>query len=103
MATAFAAAATAPALPACCMRMSHACHGQQNPPGDKFESVCRNCGWCHAVPNARAHLTFVSSTFSFSVYHAAQIAGPDSHPTLAASRLHASRAPPRSSFATEQS
>jgi hypothetical protein len=97
MATAFAATA-APALPGCCMRMAHSCHSRDNS-GDKFESVCRACGWCHALPNASAHLAVMSVTFSFSVYNAAEFAEPQSQPISAPSRLHASRGPPRNAIA----
>jgi hypothetical protein len=96
MATALAAAA--PALPACCMRMAHSCHSHDNS-GDKFESVCRTCGWCHALPNASAHLAATSVTLSFSVSHAAKFAEPQSQPISAPSRLHASRGPPRNAIA----
>ena len=98
MATAFAAAASAPALPACCMRMAHSCHSHDNA-GAQFESVCRTCGWCHALPNARAHLAVTSVTFTFSIYHAAEFAEPQSQPISAPSRLHASRGPPRNAIA----
>jgi hypothetical protein len=98
MATALAAAASAPALPACCMRMAHGCHSHDNS-GAKFESVCRTCGWCHALPNARAHLASAAIAFSFSVYHAPQLAESLSQAAAAPSRLHASRAPPRNAIA----
>jgi hypothetical protein len=98
MATALAAAAAAPALPACCMRMAHGCHSHDGSEA-KFESVCRTCGWCHALPNASAHLAVTSVKFSFSIYHAAEFAEPQSHPISAPSRLHASRGPPRNAIA----
>jgi hypothetical protein len=98
VATVFAAAASSPLLPACCMRMAHSCHSQDNS-GAKFESVCRACGWCHALPNARAHLAVTSVRFAFSIYHPAEFAEPQSQPISAPSRLHASRAPPRSAIA----
>ena len=97
MATAIAAAAPA-APPACCMRMAHGCHLHDNS-GAKFESVCRSCGWCHALPNARAHLASAAITFSFSVYHAPDLAESLSQPLAAPSRLHASRAPPHNAIA----
>ncbi|MBZ5627659.1 MAG: hypothetical protein LAO06_02210 [Acidobacteriia bacterium] len=98
MATAFAAAASAPAQKACCMRASHGCHEHDqsgNQSGDQFESICHACGWCHALPNAPAHLASASVTFSFSVYLAAGPADSQSQPAPAPSRLHSSRAPPR--------
>jgi hypothetical protein len=103
MATAFAAAAASPARPACCMRMSHACHSQNEQSSDKFQSVCRTCGWCHALPNARAHLHTASVIFSISIAHAAAILESQSQPSLAVSRLHASRAPPLSASAIAES
>ena len=96
MATALAAAAAAPALPACCVRMAHSCHSHDNS-GAQFESVCRTCGWCHALPNARAHLASAAIAFSFSVYHAPQLFESLFQTAPAPSRLHASRAPPRRS------
>lgn len=98
MATAFAAAASAPTLPACCMRMAHGCHSHENS-GAKFESVCRTCGWCHALPNARAHPAYAAVAFSFPVYHAPELSESLSQPAAAPSRLHASRAPPRNAIA----
>lgn len=98
MATALAAAASAPTLPACCMRMAHGCHSHDNS-GAKFESVCRTCGWCHALPNARAHLASAAIAFSFLVYHAPEVSESLFQPAAAPSRLHASRAPPRNAIA----
>jgi hypothetical protein len=92
------AAASSPASPACCMRMAHGCHSHDNS-GDKFESVCRTCGWCHALPNAQAHLAAAAAAFSFSVDHAPQLSGSLSQAAAAPSRLHASRAPPRNAIA----
>ncbi|MBZ5510531.1 MAG: hypothetical protein LAN70_05100 [Acidobacteriia bacterium] len=100
MATALAAAASSPASPACCMRAAHGCHSHNNS-GAKFESVCHTCGWCHALPNARAHLASAAIAFSFSVYRAPQLSESLSQAAAAPSRLHASRAPPRSAPATE--
>jgi hypothetical protein len=100
MATALAAAASSPVSPACCMRMAHACHSQDNT-GPRFESVCRTCGWCHALPNARAHLASAAIALSFSVYHAPALSESQSQPAAAPSRLHASRAPPRNAIAIE--
>ena len=100
MATALAAAASSPVSPACCMRMAHGCHSHDNS-GAQFESVCRTCGWCHALPNASAHLAVTSVTFSFSIYHAAEFAEPQSQAISAPSRLHASRGPPRTAPAIE--
>lgn len=101
MATAFAAAAAAPARPACCMRASHGCHSHDNS-GDRFESVCHACGWCHALPNAQAHLAATSVTISFSLHHAAEFGEPQSRPIFAPSRLHLSRAPPTGALASEE-
>lgn len=101
MATAFAAAASSPAQRACCMRASHGCHSHDNS-GDRFESVCRACGWCHALPNARARLAGTHVRFSFSLHHAAEFAEPQSQPIFAPSRLHASRAPPTNALASEE-
>jgi hypothetical protein len=98
MATALAAAASSPVSPACCMRMAHSCHSQDNS-GAKFESVCRTCGWCHALPNASAHLASAAIAFSFLVYDAPQLSEALSQAAAAPSRLHASRAPPRSAIA----
>jgi hypothetical protein len=97
MATALAAAASSPVSPACCMRMAHGCHSHDNP-GAKFESVCRTCGWCHALPNASAHLASAAIAFSFPVYHAPELSESLSQ-SAAPSRLHASRAPPRNAIA----
>ena len=83
-----------------CMRMAHACHSQDNT-GPRFESVCRTCGWCHALPNARAHLASAAIALSFSVYHAPALSESQSQPAAAPSRLHASRAPPRNAIAIE--
>jgi len=102
MAAAFAAAATsAPALPACCRRMGHrcpCCHPHDNS-GPRFASVRRACQCRHALPNASAHLAHTSIAFSFSACHAAECAAPQSQPTSAPSRLHASRAPPHGAIA----
>lgn len=98
MATALAAAASSPVAPACCMRMAHGCHSHDNS-GAKFESVCRTCGWCHALPNASAHLASGAVAFSFQVYHAPELSESLSQPAAAPSRLHASRAPPRNAIA----
>ena len=92
------AAATSPVSPACCMRMANGCHAHDNS-GARFESVCRTCGWCHALPNARAHLASAAIAFSFSVYHAPQLSESLSQAAAAPSRLHASRAPPRTAIA----
>jgi hypothetical protein len=97
-ATALAAATWAPVSPACCMRMVHGCHSHDNS-GAKFESVCRTCGWCHALPNASAHLASAAIAFSFLVYRAPELSEPLSQPAAAPSRLHASRAPPRNAIA----
>ena len=97
MATALAAASS-PASPACCMRMANGCHSHDNS-GAKFESVCRTCGWCHALPNASAHLASAAIAFSFPVYHAPQLSESLSQPPAAPSRLHASRGPPRTAIA----
>jgi hypothetical protein len=102
MATALAAAATSPDRPACCMRMSHACHSQEQQ-GDKFQSVCRACGWCHAVSNARAHLNTTTVIFSISIVHAGAVHESQPQTSLAVSRLHASRAPPSYVSATQLS
>ena len=102
MATAFAAVASAPAPRACCMRASHDCHSHEqtgNHSGDQFESVCRHCHWCRALPNAQAHLSSAAVTFSFSVDLAAETGDSPSQPSLAPSRLHFSRAPPRTAEA----
>jgi hypothetical protein len=98
MATALAAAASSPVSPACCMRMAHACHSHDNT-GAKFESVCRTCGWCHALPNASAHLASLAVQLSFRVYRASELFESLSQPAAAPSRLHASRAPPRNAIA----
>jgi hypothetical protein len=98
MATVLATAASSPGSPACCMRMAHACHAHENP-GARFESVCRTCGWCHALPNARAHLASAAIAFSFSVYYAPELSESPSQAAAAPSRLHASRAPPGTAIA----
>jgi hypothetical protein len=100
MATAFAAAASAPAQHACCMRAAHGCHSRDSS-GDSFQAVCRACGWCHALPNARGHVVAGKVTFSFSVYHAPLAAHSESQPSPAPSRLYASRAPPSNASAPE--
>jgi hypothetical protein len=98
MAGTLAAAASSPVSPACCMRMAHGCHSHDGS-GVRFESVCRTCGWCHALPNASAHLAATSVTFSFSLYHTAEFAEAESQPISAPSRLHASRGPPHNAIA----
>ncbi len=106
MAVAFAAATSAPRLPACCMRAAHACrmqHAAHSPANaDKVEGVCRACGWCHAVPNGPAYIRATVVTFSFSLQTLPGVARPTAEPHDSATRLHASRAPPRFVFAPEQ-
>jgi hypothetical protein len=97
--TAFAAA-TGPVQEACCMRTSHACHSHQNS-GASVQAVCHACGWCHALPNAPAHVATTRVTFSFSIHHAGSLAELHSRSTAAPSRLHASRPPPRTAIAGE--
>src|ERR1041385_6734360 len=94
MAVSFAAAAGAPAQKACCMRMSHACHSD-NQSGDAFQAVCRTCGWCHALPNGRAHLAAASILFSYTARHAQGVVQAPSRLPAASIPLHASRAPPQ--------
>lgn len=101
-ATALAVAAkSAPVQHSCCMRMSHACHPQRQS-GDSIQTICHTCGWCHALPNARAGQTSASVSFCISIARADLRIEPESSASLAPSRLRASRAPPLSfSFAQE--
>ncbi len=94
-ATALALAArAAPVQHSCCMRMAHACHRQPRS-GDSIQAICRTCGWCHALPNARAGQASAKVGFHIAIALAALDQRAESRVSSAPSRLHACRAPPR--------
>jgi len=97
MAATLAAAAGEPTRPACCMRMSHACHPQPSS-GDAWQAVCHSCSNCRALSNGAANLAGNNGfIFSGSIVRLS-LPRRVAHWASAVSRRHDSRAPPASKF-----